>query len=180
MEEEKLELAVLVDKCDLKTDHYSDTSTFYKLHFVTINEKGEVRNPSATFGSERYAGFANLIFRCYISWHDGQAFRADAWEILYDSMYSTGLREAELMVKTLKRIGRISDKLVVRPLTFGQYVAMIAAGLGIKRFVRMRGASRGWHNENDYYFSEVNDMAWAIDQGIREAWQVKSGVEEVA
>lgn len=179
MPDDKLELSVLVDPCTLKTDHYSDNSTFYKLAFVTINEQEQVRNVSSSFGSEPFAGFDSLKFRCWISWSNDR-FSADSWEVLYDNLYSVQLHEAERLVKTLKRIRKIEDKMVIRPKTFGQYVAMIAAELGIKRFARVMGRDTGWHNNNNYQFLDVKYLADAVDRSIEDARVAKFEPAEVA
>jgi hypothetical protein len=167
-EKETLELSIIIDECSLKTDGYRDTSTFYRLHFCTINEKGEVRNCSSSFGSEPFAGFDNLVVRLWISWAYDK-FTADNWEVLYNSLYSVALREAELHVKTLKRIGKICSAMVVRPTTFGQFVALVAQGVGIKRFARVEGRSGSWHTDTRYSFHPLTSLAEAVDQRIETA-----------
>lgn len=162
----------MVEKCSLKPDHYSDTSVFYRLNFVTINASDEVRNISSSFGSEPYAGFSNLVFRCFMSWSNGR-FSADAWDTLYLNLYQVELQDIERMGKTLKRIRKIEDSWVVRPRTFGQYVALLACGLGIKRYVTVLGPETGMHTTNRHHFGEVKYLADKIDRVIEEARAAK-------
>jgi hypothetical protein len=172
--EETLKLAVMVDPITFKDVTHGDTSTFYRLSFVTVNEKNEVRNVSNSYyGDESYLnGFHDLVFQVWISWSNNR-FDADQWEVIYKQVYSVNLREAELMVKTLKRVQKISEKFVVRPQSFGQFVAMMCAGLKIKHFVEVQGADRGWHTENRYAIGDIKDLAANIDRKIEAARLVK-------
>lgn len=172
MQTPALELSILVNECTLKTDHYSDTSTFWKLRFVTINEKGEVRNPSRTSFDCQYQEFDDLIFRVWISWSTGEV-AAGSWEMLYDQLYATDRRDCERMLKCFKRLDKIREKIPINPSTFGDYVALMCSGLGIKRFVQTVGKGGSWHTENTYRFSEIKWLAERVNRNIRDAAEAK-------
>ena len=172
-------LAIMVEPVTLKTSDFRDTSTFYRLSFVTVGENGEVRNVTDSFDTRHLAGLEDLVFRLWISWNDNR-FTADQWEVLYNQVYSVNLSKAEKMVKTLKRVQKISEKWIARPQTFGQFVAMISIGLKVTHFVQLRGASRGWHSDNDYIITKgLDDLASTIDRHIEEAhWRTKFPPQE--
>lgn len=177
----ELELAVLIEPVELKGYDHRDESTFWKLRFVTVSTDGKVRNPSSSFGSEPYAAFDSLFIRSYLSWRTGKLDSYQSHEVLYDGDSNIGLRDAERMVKQLKRVEKIISRFIVRPETFGQYVALLSQGFGIKRYVEVEGRSSGWHNENSHRFGAIKDVAARIDWLLQEAERKKfPAAEEVA
>ncbi len=71
-----------------------------------------------------------------------------------------------MMLKQLKRIGRI--KFPVYPATFGQYVALVAQGLGIKRYAMAQGVITGWHDTTNYRFDDIKNISFYIDRNLED------------
>jgi hypothetical protein len=172
----ELELSILLPAAcpPLKGEWSGDTSIFWRLQFITINQLGEVRNPSDSWGDDQFAGFKDLVFRCWISWANGGQLQF-ASELLYNAVYSVELRDAERMVKTLRRAQKLSAALIVRPKTFGEFVAMMGAAFGVKRYAQVEGRDGGWHNETRHSFHAIGALAERIDDMIERARWDKFG-----
>lgn len=174
--EDKLTLAVLIDPCRQTESYAGCESLYYDLSIVTINPQQQVRNISSTFGELRR--FGDFRFQCWVSWYGGQ-FRASVGEVQYNRVWSVSIREAEFMLKTLKRVQRIQERLVVKPDTFGQFVAMIGNGLGITRCITREGPSTRDHDDNKYRVHPIGELPGLVDYEIEKFRKIKFPEPEV-
>ena len=170
MKEEKLEVALYWDGHAIdQTDCCRGFGTL-SLSFVTVrtNEAGfnEVRNPS----SSSWDGSPYADLQLHTQWNTdaGAQYKADCTygeSAYYKSPYCVGLHEAERMAKMLKRIAKVEEKFPVRPATFGQWVVLLCAGLGVKRLC-VTEKSRGWHHENSHDFYPIAEAQRRVDDAI--------------
>ncbi len=145
---EKEKLAVHVGH--VKAD-YNYGSQVFEYGIVTIDAQSRVRNCSDLYPET--ADFYDLRFRPF------------AYSCEYRGVYSVGLREAERMIRVLRKIAKAEDKFLVRPTTFGQYVSMLARSLGITEVVQ-DGQGNGWHDETEHVFWQLKDCQYVIDAQI--------------
>ena len=85
------------------------------------------------------------------------------------------VEDAMALVDILKRVEKVRNNLLVQPTTFGQYVALMCNGLGVKKFIyptERRTESR-WSNIDQYYHqsAKVDDfLVRMIDRKIDETY----------
>ena len=150
----KTRLAVLIQPVKLEYDGME--SGFYKLHVVKV-ENEQPRNCSHTsWPDENERMFDDLTFRLYFSWRDGK-FTADMFECLYDNVSSVDAQRSETIAKGFKKCSRARDGFPIQPSTFGQYVALMAAGLGVKEIIRESPSER---RRNTASFGMYSDSTW--------------------
>jgi len=139
----------------------------FEFSIVTINGAGEVRNPS-DYEPEQHP-YKDLEFRCQISPADHSKFKPYGFSCEYRHVYIVDLRNAEVMCKMLKRIDKASEKWVVRPETFGQYVSLVCQSINITDAVHARdGTETGWHNDTEYIYWKAKDIQYLVDRRIAE------------
>ncbi len=156
---EKEKLAVHVGH--VKAD-YNYGSQVFEYGIVTIDAQSRVRNCSDLYPET--ADFYDLRFRCQVS-KGIDELKPFAYSCEYRGVYSVGLREAERMIRVLRKIAKAEDKFLVRPTTFGQYVSMLARALGITEVVQ-DGQGNGWHDETEHVFWKLSDCQYVIDAQI--------------
>lgn len=116
-----------------------------------------IKNPDG--GSE----FDDFAFSARIHPSYGISF-GGSWETGYLNVYSVDANRAKAMVQTFKKLYRIKEKLLVNPVTFGQYVTMIARGFGIKRVAQCREAGTAlFYNDAQHSFLDLKHAATVID-----------------
>jgi len=144
------------------------------LGFVEVRteEAGfeEVRNPQ----SDDYSGSPYADLQLHAQWNmdRGETYADNctyAHDCYYSNLYNVKLRRSERMVKMLKKIAQVTEKFPVHPATFGQYVVMLCAGLGVKRLCITEN-SRGWHNENSHTFAPITEAQRKIDSAIADSY----------
>lgn len=124
---------------------------------VTV-ENGKVRNPGTD------SPFDDLVFTC--QWDAAKpSERTYGWSVQYSDVYFVDLPEAERMVKMLKKISKL--EFPVNPLSFGQYVVLIAERIGIAALVQERTHRGSNYSDNTYATLELRQGAWAIDDAIQ-------------
>ena len=136
----------------------------FELNIVRIVEDGKIRNPSTG------DSFDDLEFSC--QWDQGkQEDRTYAWSVTYRDVYRVDYANAERMLKMLKRVRKIEEKLVVRPTTFGQFVTLIAQKLGINQVKKesRRSAASMSYDDNDYSSFAIKEAQSLIDSLIEDA-----------
>jgi hypothetical protein len=150
--------AILVDENSLKISRdYSNM----EIRIVKIGERAEIRNP----GSDD--AFDGLVFSC--QWDQRKPLDITyGWQVQYRDCYIVDLNDAKRMFKTLQRIEKITGSFAVRPVTFGQYVSLHAAALGIKQGRREspRSTHSTSYSENTYITLDLHSVQYAIDDLI--------------
>jgi hypothetical protein len=161
--EPKSEMVLMMNP--VATRDTSGDSTFYTLSFVKVTYKPELANSDQNFEvtnisdsdwrNPGIASFHDFCFRAWISWPTykfrGQTFSAEQWEMLFKDCYSVGLKEAERMLKLLKKAQKIQDAFTVRPTTFGEFVVAMSKAFKVKHFIQLEGRDRGsFYSDNRY------------------------------
>jgi hypothetical protein len=175
---EKKVYGLLLPEFSLTRDH----SAFVKVHIVEVFNDGSIRNP----GSYDESGFEDLVFSALVD-----AQRSDGtsevfgYDLEYRDLYTVGLMKAETILKTLRKARRLRGNFPFEPQSFGQYVAMLAKGLGITKVVQaVEGQSvMGSYNENKYRIRDLAYAAGMVDDLTRkaiEAWRKEHNVTETA
>ena len=156
----------------VSTRDTSGDSTFYQLSFVKVtfkpelaghDQKFEVTNISdSDWRNPGIAMFHDFCFRAWISWARyegrGQTFSAEQWEMLFRDCYSVGFKEAERMLKLLKKAQKLSDALPVRPSTFGEFVVAMSKAFKVKHFIKLEGRDRGsFYSDNRYTMHPIEE-----------------------
>jgi hypothetical protein len=167
--QQRYHLAVLVQPPKADFD-YTDIQT-YKLGIVTVDTESNnrVRNiSSSSYGEDAWTKpYADLQFRAQGPVKGtGDVY---GWTVSYYDLYNVDLPEAERIMKMLKRISNL--KMPVQPATFGQYVQLIAQGIGITKTVTLRGKrpGGGWsHDDCEYSIRGIQDCQWEVDRMVAE------------
>jgi len=114
-------------------------------YFVRITEQDEIRN---MFGWDDQQCFSDLRF--YAQWDRNAAeFRAYGWHLEYDTVTVRTSAAAGRMAKMLRKIESLRDSLPVSPTTFGQYVTLLTAGLGVKLAVVPTAGSASFYDYSE-------------------------------
>lgn len=140
----------------VKLDYDGMESGFYKLHVVKV-ENDQPRNCShSAWPDENERIFDDLTFRLYFSWRDGE-FHAEMYEYLYDNVGSVDGARCETLSKGLKKCAKARDAFQINPASFGQFVTLMAAGLGVKEIIR---ESPGEKRRNASGWAMYSDSTW--------------------
>jgi hypothetical protein len=94
----------------------------------------------------------------------------------YRECYAVDLRRAEEIRKTLKRFDRALSRVegeLGPPESFPAYLARCAAALRINTFGFRAGQSSGWHDSNDYGWTDPAGMVWRIHDHLAK-WRSES------
>lgn len=156
--EVKPRLAILIEPCKVDQS-YGSTSGSWNLSVVRIDPKDEKpRNCSRDdYDTDATHMFDDLAIRGHFSWYDGK-FTLGGFYVEYLNVYSIDLRTLETLSKGLKRCEKIRASFPIQPETFGQFVCLLAAGLGIKECVRKYGQLGSHVRESSSYL----DYVWQI------------------
>lgn len=156
----KPEFALFLSHAPNKRDNDGRGSTL-QITIVQIRAVGEYRNPSS--GSE----FDDLRFTARINGFNSKPYTCYGWEAEFRDLYSVDATRAKTMVKAFKKLERAYKKAIVQPSSFGQYVAVHAAGLGIKKLVQCT-ASHGWSlDDGEYIVHDLKAAAYVIDEAVK-------------
>ena len=144
-----------------KADYSYTGIQAFKFDFVTMDVTGKVRNPSY-----EHECWANLQFRAQVSHQEGE--QPYGYSLAYSQVYSVELREAERMVKMLKKAEKADERFPVRPTSYGQYVQLMCSGLGVHGAVTpMTGNGRGY-DDDTYQTWKLTEIQWLVDRRISE------------
>lgn len=133
-----------------------------KIEISIVDISEGVRNP----GSEH--AFNDLSFRA--QWDIDGGTRTYGWEAAYRDVYIVRLAEAKRMFSTLQKIEKAYLRAKVKPLTFGQYVTVVALALGIKHVKKesIRSPDVLTYSEREFQDWSISDAAFLIDGQIQE------------
>lgn len=162
---ETRKMAVYIPK-GFKADFHMSGLQAFMIGFVTVDDAARVRGISG-IDDELFMSFDNLTFRCQVggSTNDGKPY---GYSLEYKDVYSVGLREAERMVKMLRRIDKASESFPVHPETFGQYVSLMCAALKVNMVVQEPADSGRSHDDTMYTLWKLKDCQWLVDRRIAE------------
>jgi hypothetical protein len=157
-QKEKTRYAVLIEAPKVDRS-YGSSGAFWELNVVRIDAAKESPRNCARDSWERPEErmFDDLNIRCYYSWYDDK-FQAHSYTVEYKNVYSVDLNCAEILMGGLKRVQKIVSAFPVQPESFGQFVCLVAAGLGVKECVRKHPATDGRRNGNGMY----SDYTWQV------------------
>jgi hypothetical protein len=160
----EIAIALLVPNA-IKADYSFGTQSF-EYGFVTVTTEGtlQVRNTSSDYYSGRFGEFDDLRFRCQASGDMGDG-KPYGYGIQYRGLHHVELRDAERMVKMLKKCSAVEKGFPVAPETFGQFVQLLCQGLKVTHVVKA-GAGNGWHDETEYTTWKVSEIQWLVDRQI--------------
>lgn len=156
---------------DVKPSKYSDTLDV-DFNIVLIQD-GKIRNPSRyEVGSE----FCELHIGSFCERDDaGFSVRHASDGIYYKDLLTVDVRDAEVMLKTLRRLIKGMDKLsseIGRPQDFASFMAYLARVIGCtdRPFGRLATiGGTGWtYDDNDYRWMDVDDLRYHLHQKIRD------------
>jgi len=167
-EEKKAAPRLVVYLSKWKPEQYDTDSSCYRIHILYVEEDGKPRNCSRS-GEYHAPGtgmFEDFEMSCHMTWRDGQ-FTASSFETRYHGYMYVELKDAEVMLKTLKRAAKISDAFPVRPQTFGQYVALMASGFGVKECCKESHESNtGFYTDSEWLYLPLHYAQGWIDEEI--------------
>ncbi len=158
---ETRKIALMIGK--VKAD-YNYGHQVFQYSLVIVDAAGKVRNCSDS--DDFSADFDDLTFRCQVSARtcEGEPY---GFSCEYKDIYTLDLRRAERCVKMLRKIEKAGEKFPVHPETFGQFVALLCAALGITGAVQAPEDNRStWHDETNYKHWKANDIQWLVDRQI--------------
>lgn len=161
-DKEKQIYALYFSKTDASTDTYSgERSGSLHVRIVTIQPSGKIINMDSD------DPFSDLAFYC--QWCESlSAGEPFAWTVRYRDVYTVELRTAERMLKVLKRAERILSGFPVRPVTFGQWLALMAAGFGITTLVEPTTRRGSCYADDEYKTWKGADVQYIVDTRMRE------------
>lgn len=148
-----------------------DSRGTFNVYVVELQHNKGVRRVRGV-GSD--SAFDNMAF--HVQWdtegcHSTPLEHTYGWQVRYRDVYSVDLSDAERMVQTLRKAAKAYAALTVKPVTFGQYVAMLANALGIHGALTESKQGNGSHYYDDNIYLEHNlaDAAEIIDRVILQA-----------
>jgi len=175
MKTPKPRLAVLLPDCIHSSP--ADSSTFFELGFVQINdEDGKldyITNPrSAIYGE---SPFTDLVIQAYVSWRRDEFSVSFRDALKYRNVHSIDATRAERMSKLLRKARSV--KFPVEPETFGQFVVMMCAALGVREAVEPQPGepyrAGAFYHENLWRITPVKDAQARIDFLLSELRKAK-------
>jgi hypothetical protein len=95
---------------------------------------------------------------------------AYGWEVEYRGRYSIELRDAEAMVKVLRKVDRGLERLKSElgyPETIGAYIARVAKVLGIRTFGFESTDRELWASGEKWHWCDASTIQWQIDERIK-------------
>jgi hypothetical protein len=159
--------------------HCSANYGHLSLYFVEIDERGRIGGPSTLDGFET-GRFADLVISCQWSEdrHDEPTY---GHQTFYRDVYRVEARDAARMAKMFKIIEKVESNFPVHPASFGQYVALLCAGLGVNE-VR-QDVTEGSHSsfaDSSYENREHRHFPIKSAQGVIDAMIAKQRKVEVS
>jgi hypothetical protein len=155
----KPEYALYLSHAPNKRDQDGKGSTL-QVSIVQIRAVDEYRNPQSE------SEFDDLLFTARIAGFNSEPYSCYGWDVDYRNVFSVDAERAKKMVKTFKKLSRAYEKRAVHPQSFGQFVALYAAGLGIKKLVQCTKSS-GWSfDDGQYQVYELKSAGSVIDQAV--------------
>jgi len=103
---------------------------------------------------------------CYMTWRNGE-FSANMFETRYHGYMYVDTPAAETMLKGLRKASKIQSAFPLTPTTFGQYVALMAAGFGVKEVCReTANGHTGFYSDSAWQYLPISYIQVLIDEEI--------------
>lgn len=131
-----------------------------ELSIVEVSPTDKIQNPG------HQHEFDGLRFRCqWDTVRKDERERTYGWEISYRDVYSVNLEDVNRFAKVLRRARKALEKSTVKPMTFGQYVTIIADALGISTVVveSIHSEDSIQYRNRTFNFWSMQDAATLID-----------------
>lgn len=151
-----------------KADYsYSDIQTYF-FPIVLITPEDKIRNiGNSDWDEERKFAcpYADLQFRGQGHVEKQDSVPTYGWSLEYYDLYNVDLRQAERMVKMLRKIEKI--EFPVHPTSYGQYIQMACKAIGITHCVIVdsnRGSSS--YDDQEYRIFPIKDAQILVDNLI--------------
>jgi len=131
-----------------------------EIGVVGITEDGKLRNGLDTVWND---------FKFSCQWNNKENASPDrhtyAWRGAYRSCFSVELRDAERMVKHLRKLDKADRRASAGPTTFSQWLGEILPKLGIHE-ARIQTAGGGWSYDESVYktLTLAEALAWIEDE----------------
>ncbi len=139
----------------------------FEFSLVVVQADDKVRNCGG-YDKPESAPFDNLMFRAQA---DGKEQKPYGWELAYRGVYSVDLNDCTRMCKMLKRIAAI--KFPVSASTYGQYIQMTCAALGVEGAVQQgKSEGGGYGYDGDSHVTwKTGEIQWLVDRRISEFFE---------
>jgi hypothetical protein len=156
---------VMLVSFERKNDPYYNTNEFtVTFHWLSV-EKMKPRNyDERDMGITKGLSFDRLVIRG-TGFTDSDTlddFGTNIYQVSYDNPFRVELKEAEAMVKTLRKISNGIERLAKkfgRPKDFAQYVQYVMNVLKIKTIMYYRDENiSSSYDDNIYYFGDVSEV----------------------
>lgn len=153
----KTRFAVMIEAPKLDTS-YGASGSIWELQVVRVDAAKEAPRNCDRDNWERPEEriFEDLAIRCYVSWYDGK-FAAQQFSVEYKNVYSVDMNCVKILFAGLQRVQKTIDSFPVRPESFGQFVCLLATGLGVKEMIR-----KSPHAERQGRSSSYSDYQWQV------------------
>lgn len=130
---------------------------------VKIEEENKVRNLSSG------EMFRNIYFeeRNYIDKFGEEAKVMNYIDIYHAGTYIDTFKDIELAYKSMKSLKEKYEKIEKQEgpvLDFAQYLVRMSKILGAKDWIWIVGKDTGWHNQNEYKFTDLYDGVYKLRQ----------------
>lgn len=137
-----------------------------ELSIVEVSPTDKIQNPSHDHE------FENLRFRAQWDTNredERERERTYGWEISYRDVYSVDLDDVNRFAKVLRRARKALETSTVKPVTFGQYVTIVADALGISTVVveSIHSEDSIQYRDRTFNFWSMQDAAMLIDGMIQ-------------
>ena len=132
-----------------------------EVRVVRVEDGARIRNFYG-LGTED-TGFNGLGVNLYRSSIDG------TWvglEVDYRDVFCVDIRKAEVMLKTLKRIGSKMNKTAERfgrPVGMAGFLGHFAGAIGAELVVRKRSGHSSNYDECEYQMEPIKSIGWVLD-----------------
>jgi hypothetical protein len=161
----KPRLAVLVSP--VKYDRYGE-STGWDLEIVKIDPSDQKpRNCSRDSVVDRDGTemFEDFKLRTHISWYGGKWNEPTWGEFEYRNVYSLDMRSIDVLSAGLKKCAKVEKTFPIRPVTFAQYVILMAKGLGVTHCVKRQDCTRdtGCYTDSGWSVRTIDSVTSMIE-----------------
>ena len=166
----KLKLALFLRHDGIKPihDHGAGLSGTIEIEMVHFNDENNTVLGINSYCKNRV--YDNLCLTAQWSASiDANPDYTFAWSAEYRHLYAVDFNDAATMFKTLKRIQGHIDRFPVRPVSFGQYVQLLAKALSVSCLVRQPEPYPNGQPSREFIATRPDEIQYTLDMLIRDA-----------